>query len=441
MQQQSEVLEGFRLSAQQERLWALLSAGVPCHAQTVFSVAGDVDADLLRRAAEAAVERNEILRTAFRCLDGMDVPIQVIRDAMPPLFTEIDLAGRAEAEREAAVAEILERERAAPFDPESGPALRLALLRLAPGSALLAVTTSPLAGDPRSHRNLARELADLYAALAGSGEPGEPPVQYVDVSEWQNELLAAEEGREGREHWRRQAAPGPPPVAFPFAPAVPPGPAPPRPPRAEASRRSRRGPRAAGRRLRDHPGKRPPGRLGGAPRPLCGGPGAAPRTGRGRAQVRRPRRRPRAVRQVPAVALDGRRRRAVHGAGARGRPRGGGGGDLGGVFLLARGGGGGGPALLAARLLVRGAPGRGRRRGSRGAALRGQRRERLPRTLPGPARGAPLRLRPRPRAALRRRRSRRWRTAPGRRASPRSWRPCCGAPWPPRGRRWATSTC
>ena len=133
MQQQSEVLEGFRLSAQQERLWALLSAGVPCHAQTVFSVAGDVDAGLLRRAAEAAVERNEILRTAFRCLDGMDVPIQVIRDAMPPLFTEIDLAGRAGAERETAAAEILERERAAPFDPESGPALRLALLRLEPG--------------------------------------------------------------------------------------------------------------------------------------------------------------------------------------------------------------------------------------------------------------------------------------------------------------------
>ncbi|MEO6196445.1 MAG: non-ribosomal peptide synthase/polyketide synthase [Thermoanaerobaculia bacterium] len=215
--QPAEVLEGFRLSAQQERLWALLREGVPCHVQTTLSLEGEVDAGLLRRAASAVVERNEILRTAFRCLDGMDVPIQVILEDLPPLFAEVDLAGRAEAEQSAAVAELLERERAAPCEPGTGPAVRLTLIRLAPGRSLLAITTLPLWGDPRSQRNFARELAGTYASLAGTGELAEPPVQYVDTSEWQHELLAAEEGREGREHWERQAALDLPVPAFPFA--------------------------------------------------------------------------------------------------------------------------------------------------------------------------------------------------------------------------------
>jgi amino acid adenylation domain-containing protein/non-ribosomal peptide synthase protein (TIGR01720 family)/FkbM family methyltransferase len=218
--QPAEVLEGFRLSAQQERLWALLREGVPCYVQTTFSLAADVDAGLLRRAASAVVERNEILRTAFRCLDGMDVPIQVILEDLPPLFAEVDLAGRAEAEQSAAVAELLRSERDAPCEPGAGPAVRLTLIRLAPRHFLLAVTTLPLWGDLRSQRNFAGELAGAYASLAGTGELAEPPVQYVDTSEWQNELLAAEEGREGREHWERQAALDLPAPAFPFAAAA-----------------------------------------------------------------------------------------------------------------------------------------------------------------------------------------------------------------------------
>ncbi|HSK78202.1 MAG TPA: amino acid adenylation domain-containing protein, partial [Thermoanaerobaculia bacterium] len=212
------VLEGFRLSPQQERLSLLLREGVPCHVQAAFLLTGELDTGLLRRAVAAVAERHEILRTVFPRLEGMEVPIQAIREELAPGYEEIDLRGLDEAVEAHAVEEILARERGAAFDPEEGPAVRFVLILLAPDRAVLAVTSLPLWGDLRSLRNLVEELA---RACVGSGEPDDAPVQYVDTSEWQHDLLSSEEGREGRDYWRRLLAGGVP--ALPAFLAAAPG--------------------------------------------------------------------------------------------------------------------------------------------------------------------------------------------------------------------------
>ncbi|HSF43683.1 MAG TPA: non-ribosomal peptide synthase/polyketide synthase [Thermoanaerobaculia bacterium] len=205
------VLEGFRLSPQQERLSLLLREGVPCHVQAAFLLTGELDTGLLRRAVAAVAERHEILRTVFPRLEGMEVPIQAIREELAPGYEEIDLRGLDEAVEAHAVDEILARERGAAFDPEEGPAVRFVLILLAPDRAVLAVTSLPLWGDLRSLRNL---LGELARACAGSGEPDDAPVQFVDTSEWQHDLLSSEEGREGRDYWRRLAGGAPALPAF-----------------------------------------------------------------------------------------------------------------------------------------------------------------------------------------------------------------------------------
>src|SRR4028118_554137 len=78
--------EGFRLSAQRERLWLLCSGGLPLEARAAISVVGDLDPEILRQSLERVVERHEILRTGFHRLAGVAIPLQVIaaEAARPP---------------------------------------------------------------------------------------------------------------------------------------------------------------------------------------------------------------------------------------------------------------------------------------------------------------------------------------------------------------------
>src|SRR5690242_10597470 len=75
-----EVLEGYRLSPQQKRLW-LLGRRSPDTALTCsILIEGPLDPARLGKALGRVVERHEILRTRFESLPGMDVPVQVISD-------------------------------------------------------------------------------------------------------------------------------------------------------------------------------------------------------------------------------------------------------------------------------------------------------------------------------------------------------------------------
>ena len=76
--QENEQIEGFRLSPQQRRLWQTRRGGAAARAEAVARVSGALDAETLRAAASCVVARHEILRTTFRQLPGMDVPLQVI---------------------------------------------------------------------------------------------------------------------------------------------------------------------------------------------------------------------------------------------------------------------------------------------------------------------------------------------------------------------------
>src|SRR6185295_14853848 len=195
-------IEGFRLSPQQRRLWRSWPEPAAVVAQAIFRLEGDLDRAALRRALADVVARHEILRTTYRFLQGMDLPLQVL--ANPDLtFRELPPAGGEDALRR------LLGEEAAPFDLEKGPTARFALQPLGAGGHLLTVTLPAGAADDRSFDNLLAEVAKAYGwAMAGTQEGGDveeaSTVQYADVSEWQNEMLEEPETNERRDFWRRQ---------------------------------------------------------------------------------------------------------------------------------------------------------------------------------------------------------------------------------------------
>ncbi|MBW8873677.1 MAG: non-ribosomal peptide synthase/polyketide synthase [Acidobacteria bacterium] len=199
-----EVVQGFRFSPQQERVWLLrrIESGDPYRTACAVRIHGPLDPEALAAAARRAVERNEILRTVFRSLPGASIPVQVILDEPALAFRAVDLSDLRAEERETWLWE-LQREANGPFDLEDGPLLRLVLARLSPNEHRLFLTLHALCGDAATLLNLVGQIGRDCSSM---GE-GEEPLQYADLAEFFNELLETEEMAAGREYWlERQLA-------------------------------------------------------------------------------------------------------------------------------------------------------------------------------------------------------------------------------------------
>ncbi|MFL6257548.1 MAG: condensation domain-containing protein, partial [Pyrinomonadaceae bacterium] len=205
----SVALNGFRLSPQQRRLWLLQErSAVNFCAQAVVRLDGVLDQARLRRAIARSVERHEILRTGFRRLPGVRVPVQVVADATEFEWREVDLRDLAPEERETLAADALAAERQRRFELETDAPLRVALVRLTEDSYVLSLTLPTVCADRLTLRNLFAEIGHIYDAGARSvaGEPGgDAPLQYAQYAEWLHELRTQEEeAQAGREFWDAQ---------------------------------------------------------------------------------------------------------------------------------------------------------------------------------------------------------------------------------------------
>ena len=94
--QATTVVEGFRLSPQQRRLWKLQQdiAGGPAafNSQLVLLVEGAVRPGELREAIERVCARHEALRMVFRRLPGVAMPVQVVADDVSLSWQVIEVA-------------------------------------------------------------------------------------------------------------------------------------------------------------------------------------------------------------------------------------------------------------------------------------------------------------------------------------------------------------
>ncbi|HYG61537.1 MAG TPA: amino acid adenylation domain-containing protein [Thermoanaerobaculia bacterium] len=183
-------LQGFPLSPQQRRLWSLRGDrdGAPYRASCAVLLEGALDRRRLRAALERVVEHHESLRTTFRCLPGMTVPLQIVGEERRFAWGEGGAAMAA-----------LER----PWSLGEEPPLRAVLIPDGPQRHRLILALPALCADARSLANLVEEIATAYGS-AGSAEPAGDLMQYADVAAWQNEVLDAEETEAERDFWRQQ---------------------------------------------------------------------------------------------------------------------------------------------------------------------------------------------------------------------------------------------
>jgi amino acid adenylation domain-containing protein len=206
------------LSFAQQRLW-FIDQLEPDRAVYNVPVALRIDGPLrsvvLAQSLGEIVRRHEALRTVFAEQEG--APVQVIQPAVPFILPVVDLAGLPESRREAAAFALAGDEAGRPFDLTRGPLLRGALLRMAEGDHIAALTMHHIASDGWSMGILVRELTVLYQAFA-QGRPSplpDLPLQYADFAVWQSSWLHGEVLESEISFWRRQLAGLPPLLALP----------------------------------------------------------------------------------------------------------------------------------------------------------------------------------------------------------------------------------
>ncbi|BAZ11502.1 amino acid adenylation domain-containing protein [Calothrix sp. NIES-4071] len=196
-------LSGFRLSPHQKHLWLLQKSSSDCITQSRIGIAGDIKPEVLKFVLQQIVSRHDILRTTFHSLPGMKVPVMVVQDSSVFSWREINLKNCIFPK--AQIEAISQEERCHKFDFGQSPLLRLALLNLSDEKHILLLTLPALCADTKTHHNLFTEISNLYKAYLNDEQLDQTEVvQYVQFSEWQNQLLEEAQAELGKDYWSQQ---------------------------------------------------------------------------------------------------------------------------------------------------------------------------------------------------------------------------------------------
>ncbi len=203
-----DVIEGARLSPQQRHLWLLQQAGdeLPYRAQCAVLIEGSLDRQVLRAVLQDVSDRYEILRTIFRCPQGVTIPLQATIEKGAPSIKQFDWSRWSPSRQEAEIENLFQQVGRVPFDLANGPLLRIYLLTLAADRHMLLVNAPSLCADAESLRILVREISCRYLAFGCHQEPSDDLPQYADLAEWENDLLESEETRAGKKPWHEAEA-------------------------------------------------------------------------------------------------------------------------------------------------------------------------------------------------------------------------------------------
>jgi amino acid adenylation domain-containing protein len=228
---QSEIIvEGYRVSVQQERLWRLCEEYGESHFRSACAIwlpAGALSTEVLERTLVELLRRHESLRTSFRRLAALAAPLQYVLDddvldeaahRLLEFATASELLSGDDGDKARRFFDTwVVRDSEHSFDLSRAPLLRATVVEFEPQRHLLCLSASALVVDPRALAEAARQWVRAYAAAGGSGEQEEELVlQYADYAQWQYEIFESEETRDGRDFWQHalEGVSEPPPPGF-----------------------------------------------------------------------------------------------------------------------------------------------------------------------------------------------------------------------------------
>jgi amino acid adenylation domain-containing protein/non-ribosomal peptide synthase protein (TIGR01720 family) len=197
------MIEGYRLSPQQKHLWMLQQHGLSYSAQCAILLEGELDTERLEESVRRVIDQCEILRTDFRLLPQLMTPVQVIADKGELVWREL-------THHAAEIDQLLDNEKQ--LLSRDVTQVRAMLAEIDSQRHLLVLTLPALCADTQSLNNLVQLVAGNYGE---STVDDEETTQYVQFSEWQNELLEDEDPA-GRDWWQQNPGTNGHGVILPF---------------------------------------------------------------------------------------------------------------------------------------------------------------------------------------------------------------------------------
>jgi amino acid adenylation domain-containing protein len=178
------------LSFAQRRLWFIeyLEPAV-YHMPAAIKVTGPIDHRALERSLNEIVRRHESLRTTFHLADGE--PVQRIAESLAIEVPKVDLFSVAAQKGDAELKQFIQDEMRQPFNLETGPLMRISLIRTGDQEHVLLAVLHHIIADGWSAGIFIREMVPLYEAFV-SGQPSPLPeqeLQYADFAVWQHGWL------------------------------------------------------------------------------------------------------------------------------------------------------------------------------------------------------------------------------------------------------------
>ena len=168
--------------------------------QLILTLEGAVDGPRLRRASRTLLGRHPNLRTAFTRLPSGDA-VQVVGSGGEARWSEIDLSVLGERAAATRLTELLDEDRATPFDVTVAPLVRIMLVHMPGGAHRLVFTNHHILFDGWSTPLLLEELVTLY--LTGGDDDALPrPRPHRGYLQW----LARQDRDAAVDAWVRAVA-------------------------------------------------------------------------------------------------------------------------------------------------------------------------------------------------------------------------------------------
>jgi amino acid adenylation domain-containing protein len=210
--------EYYPLSYAQQQLWLLdqLDPGNPAYnCPLAVRMKGALDIPALEKTFHEFIRRHEILRTAFRVVEGQ--PVQVISDGVRFRLPLIDLRELDENARKNETKRLSESDARRSFNLTHGQLIRIHLLLIDRDEHVLILTLHHIVTDEWSNGILMRELSILYRAFSAGVSPALPalPIQYADYAQWQRSWLQEDVIGKEVSYWKKQLYGAPPIFSLP----------------------------------------------------------------------------------------------------------------------------------------------------------------------------------------------------------------------------------
>ncbi|MDZ8053983.1 MAG: amino acid adenylation domain-containing protein [Aulosira sp. ZfuVER01] len=195
----------FPLSFAQARLWfldQLVGKSATYNLPFAVRLVGNLNINVLERSIREIVQRHASLRTHFQVVNGLTV--QVINPTATITLPVVNLQNTLDQDKE--VQQLAKIEAHIPFDLAGDSLIRVKLLQLSQFEYVLLLTIHHIVCDAWSMEILLQELSSLYPAFC-AGKPSplpDLPIQYVDYTLWQWELLTTKVLQQHLNYWTRQ---------------------------------------------------------------------------------------------------------------------------------------------------------------------------------------------------------------------------------------------